>query len=296
MKSVKNLQYFTAITFFFLSILFTVTSSAVSINFNLNSSKNVFSYLELFSSIINGNILSISYAQAYGTSEEVELELELEEEQQVEVEEEKEEEVEEEKEEIEKGEDDNEVINHPQTDFVTPFELKNTNDDNNDVETELTESSSSITDGGIEEITSKKILQQPSDNIAAIGNGIDAQASVMGTPESDTPPPPGGDTPPPGGDTPPPPECPPGSDPNDPTKCPPDLPEDPCPEGYFINQTINKCQEKSSPPSPPPSQPPPPTPPTPPTPPEEQSDLLVYENPELGFKIDYPSNWTKAGN
>ena len=92
MKNVKNLQYFTAITFFFLSILFTVTSSAVSINFNLNSSKNVFSYLESFSSIINGNILSISYAQAYGTSEEVELELELEEEQQVEVEEEKEEE------------------------------------------------------------------------------------------------------------------------------------------------------------------------------------------------------------
>jgi hypothetical protein len=24
--------------------------------------------------------------------------------------------------------------------------------------------------------------------------------------------------------------------------------------------------------------------------------MLVYENPELGFKIDYPSNWTKAGN
>ena len=150
MKNVKNLQYFTAITFFFLSILFTVTSSAVSINFNVNSSKNVFSYLESFSSIINGNILSISYAQAYGTSEEVELELELEEEQQVEVEEEKEEEVEQEKEEIEKGDDDNEVINHPQTDFVIPFELKNTNDDNNDVETGLSESSSSITDGGIE--------------------------------------------------------------------------------------------------------------------------------------------------
>src|SRR5215204_3191007 len=194
MKNVKNLQYFTAITFFFLFILFTVTNSAVSINFNLNSSKNIFSYLESFSLIINGNILSISYAQAYGNSEEVELELELEEEQQVEVEEEKEEEkeeeVEEEKEEekeeeveeIEKGDDDNQVINHPQTDFVTPFELKNTNDDNNDVETGLSESSSSITDGGIEEITSKKILQQPSDNIAAIGNGIDAQASVMGIP------------------------------------------------------------------------------------------------------------------
>src|SRR5215208_4814825 len=136
MKNVKNLQYFTAITFFFLSILFTVTNSAVSINFNLNSSKNIFSYLESFSLIINGNILSISYAQAYGNSEEVELELELEEEeQQVEVAEEKEEEVAEEKEEIEKGDDDNQVINHPQTDFVTPFELKNTNDDNNDVET-----------------------------------------------------------------------------------------------------------------------------------------------------------------
>src|SRR5215203_5761775 len=202
MKNVKNLQYFTAITFFFLSILFTVTNSAVSINFNLNSSKNIFSYLESFSLIINGNILSISYAQAYGNSEEVELELELEEEEQeVEVAEEKEEEVEEEKEEekeeIEKGDDDNQVINHPQTDFVTPFELKNTNDDNNDVETGLSESSSSITDGGIEEITSKKILQQPSDNIAAIGNGIDAQASVMGIPESDTPPTPGGDIPPP---------------------------------------------------------------------------------------------------
>src|SRR5215207_772670 len=230
MKNVKNLQYFTAITFFFLSILFTVTNSAVSINFNLNSSKNIFSYLESFSLIINGNILSISYAQAYGNSEEVELELEVEEEKEEEVEEEKEEEVaeekeeeveeekeeeeeeevEEEKEEIEKGDDDNQVINHPQTDFVTPFELKNTNDDNNDVETGLSESSSSITDGGIEEITSKKILQQPSDNIAAIGNGIDAQASVMGIPESDTPPPPGADTPPP-----PPSECPPGGDPND---------------------------------------------------------------------------------
>src|SRR5215208_7124638 len=165
MKNVKNLQYFTAITFFFLSILFTVTNSAVSINFNLNSSKNIFSYLESFSLIINGNILSISYAQAYGNSEEVELELEVEEEKEEEVEEEKEEEVEEEKEEeveeekeeeveeekeeeveeekeeIEKGDDDNQVINHPQTDFVTPFELKNTNDDNNDVETGLSESS-----------------------------------------------------------------------------------------------------------------------------------------------------------
>src|SRR5687768_3723420 len=237
MKSVKNLQYFTAITFFFLSILFTVTSSAVSINFNLNSSKNVFSYLESFSSIINGNILSISYAQAYGTSEEVELELEeeqqveVEEEKEEEVEEEKEEEVEEEKEEIKKGDDDNEVINHPQTDFVTPFELKNTNDDNNDVETGLSESSSSITDGGIEEITSKKILQQPSDNIAAISNGIDAQASVMGIPESGTPPP-GGDTPPP--------ECPLGSDPNDPTNClPPPPPPPECPLGSDPNDPTN---------------------------------------------------------
>ena len=260
MKNVKNLQYFTAITFFFLSILFTVTNSAVSINFNLNSSKNVFSYLESFSSIINGDILSISYAQAYGTSEEVELELELEEEQQVDVEEEKEEDVEEEKEEekeeIEKGDDDNEIINYPQNDFVTPFELENTNDDNNDVETGLSESSSSITDGGIEEITSKKILQQPFDNIAAIGHGIDAQASVMGTPESDTlpqppggdtPPPPGGDTPPPpGGDTPPPPggdtppECPPGGDPNDRIKfTPPPPPPPECPPGGDPNDPRN---------------------------------------------------------
>src|SRR5687768_6215190 len=284
MKNVKNLQYFTAITFFFLSILFTVTSSAVSINFNLNSSKNVFSYLESFSSIINGNILSISYAQAYGTSEEVELELEeeqqveVEEEKEEEVEEEKEEEVEEEKEEIKKGDDDNEVINHPQTDFVTPFKLKNTNDDNNDVETGLSESSSSITDGGIEEITSKKILQQPSDNIAAIGNGIDAQASVMGTPESDTPPP-GGDTPtpPPAADTTtPPPECPPAGDPNDPTTPPPPPPPPPpeCPPGGDLNDPTN-CPP---PPPPPPPECPPggdlndptncPPPPPPPPPPE----------------------------
>ncbi len=138
MQKVKNLEYFTAITFFILSILFTVTSSAVSINFNPDSSKNVISHFESFSSIINGNILSIAYAQDDGSDEEEE------------VEEEKEEEVEEEKEEeVEEGED----------------------------------------------------------------------------------------TPPPSEDTPPP--------------------------APVLAQ---------------------------------QSDLLVYENPELGFKIQYPSNWAKAGN
>ena len=34
----------------------------------------------------------------------------------------------------------------------------------------------------------------------------------------------------------------------------------------------------------------------PPVSPAQQSNLLVYENPELGFKIQYPSNWIKAGN
>ena len=90
----------------------------------------------------------------------------------------------------------------------------------------------------------------------------------------------------------PPPPCPPEGDPNNPN-CPPP----PCPpEGDPNNQNC-------PPPAPPP--PPPPAPSCPPEgdpnnpncpPPTQQSDLLVYENPELGFKIQYPANWTKAGN
>ena len=59
MKNAKNLVFFTAITFSILSILFTLTSSAVSINFNTDSSKT----MALFSSLIKGDIFSQANAQ-----------------------------------------------------------------------------------------------------------------------------------------------------------------------------------------------------------------------------------------
>ena len=91
MQNDKNLEYFTAITFSILSILFTVTSSAVSINFNPDSSKNVISHFDSFSSIINGNILSIAYAEEDGSAEEEEVEEEEEEPEQEEPEQQEEE-------------------------------------------------------------------------------------------------------------------------------------------------------------------------------------------------------------
>ena len=83
-----------------------------------------------------------------------------------------------------------------------------------------------------------------------------------------------------------------------------------CPAGQHVDTTTNECvpDVPPPPPPPPPASPPPPPPPASPCPPEgdpnnpncpppaQQSDLLVYENPELGFKIQYPANWTKAGN
>ncbi|HET8858226.1 MAG TPA: hypothetical protein VFM28_11925, partial [Nitrososphaeraceae archaeon] len=100
MKKVENLLYFTTITLFVISILFTITSSIILINFNQDNLENIISYLETFSSIINGNILSIAYAQGDSPSQIVELEeeepVEVEEEEPVEVEEEEPVEVEEE--------------------------------------------------------------------------------------------------------------------------------------------------------------------------------------------------------
>ena len=172
MKNVKNLQYFIAITFFILSILFTVTSSAVPINFNPDGSKNVISYLESGSPIVNWNILSIAYAQEDGSGEVEEVEeeeeevveeeeeeevveeeeeeevveeeeeeevVEEEEEEEVVEEEEEEEVVEEEEEEEVVEEEEEEVTNQPQIGFSIPFESENTNDE---VETGLSESSS----------------------------------------------------------------------------------------------------------------------------------------------------------
>ena len=276
MKNVKNLQYFTAITFFILSILFTVTSSAVPINFNPDGSKNVISYLESGSPIVNWNILSITYAQEDGSGEVEEVEeqeeevveeeeeeevveeeeeeevVEEEEEEEVVEEEEEEEVVEEEEEEEVVEEEEEEVTNQPQIGFSIPFEPENTNDE---VETGLSKSSSTITDEGLKEgisTTPTTILQQPSgDSAVAISNGIGLQESVLDAPESDI------SIPPP---------CPPEGDPNNPN-CPPPQQEE-CPTGQHFDTTTNACIPDLPPPCPPEGNPNNQNCPPPPCPPE----------------------------
>src|SRR5574339_414005 len=125
MKNVKNLQYFTTITFFILSILFTVTSSVASINFNLDGSKNVIANLESLSAIVNWNLLSLAYSQEDDFGEE-EVEQEEVEKEEVEQEEVEQEEVEQEEvEDKEKENDDKEASNQSEIGFSIPFEPEN---------------------------------------------------------------------------------------------------------------------------------------------------------------------------
>src|SRR5574341_626178 len=106
MKNVKNLQYFTTITFFILSILFTVTSSVASINFNPDGSKNVITYLESLSAIVNWNLLSLAYSQEDDFGEEEVEQEEVEQEEEVDK---------------EKEDDDKEASNQPEIGFSIPF-------------------------------------------------------------------------------------------------------------------------------------------------------------------------------